>query len=179
MATIESTSSPVFSPSPEPSALKPSADPAVFDASLIPVAPVHDFRIRADMRFSEAAAAYDEWMSSPISQEHARYRCKGTMTDVRTKFKALNRFFGPLKLNKIHVAQLREYQKMRFTNDRRIWANTAGANKINAELALVLRIMRLAEVPMSDIAKYFKTLQVDEGEIPISGQSLPILNVCS
>jgi len=118
------------------------------------------------MSFAEGAAAFDEWLSSPISADRARYQSSGTMRDHRTKIKALNKFFGPLKLNGIHVGQLREFQRMRHRNERDLWAHPAGPDKINQEVSLVLRVMRLADVPMSDIEKYYKVLAVEEREIP-------------
>jgi integrase len=139
---------------------------APFDPASIPAPPLHGCQIRLDMSFAEAAAAFDEWLSSPLSPDQARYRSKGTMRDCRTKIKALNKFFGPLKLSRIHLGQIREYQKARFSNDRNIWAHPAGADKINQEMGLMLRIMRLGNAFTSDIEKYYQTLQVDECEIP-------------
>jgi len=118
------------------------------------------------MTFAEAAAAFDEWLSCPLSPDQARYRSHGTMRDCRTKIKALNKFFGSLKLRDIHVGHIREYQKVRFSNGRGLWAHTAGADKINQEMGLQLRIMRLGNAFTSDLEKYYQTLQVDECEIP-------------
>jgi integrase len=137
-----------------------------FDPSTIPVPPLPGFQIRPHMTFAEAGAAFDEWLSNPMSSDQARYRAKGTMRDNRTKIRALNKFFGQLKLQDIHIGQLREYQRMRFSNDGNLWAKPAGADKINQELGLALRIMRLGNAYSADIEKYYVTLQVDEAEIP-------------
>jgi integrase len=137
-----------------------------FDPSSIPVPPLHGCQIRADMSFSEAAATFDEWLSCPLSPDQVRYRSHGTMRDCRTKIKALNKFFGSLKLRDIHVGHIREYQKDRFSNGRGLWAHPAGADKINQEMGLQLRIMRLGNAFTSDLEKYYQTLQVDECEIP-------------
>ena len=140
---------------------------ATFDPALIPVPPLHGCVIRPEMSFETAAATFDEWLSCPISPDQAlRYRAVRTMRDNRTKIKALNKFFGPLKLSGIHLGHLREFQKMRFSNSRNLWAHPAGANKINAEVGLLLRIMRLGNAYTSDIEKYYEPLQVEEGEIP-------------
>jgi integrase len=139
---------------------------AGFDPASIPVPPLHGCQIRGDMSFSEAAATFDDWLSSPISPDQARYRSRGTMRDNRTKIKALNKFFGLLKLGSIHLGHIREYQKVRFSNERNLWAHPAGADKINQEMGLLLRIMRLGNSYTSDIEKYYQTLQVDECEIP-------------
>jgi len=138
----------------------------VFDPTSIPVPPLHGCVIRPEMPFETAAATFDEWISSPISPNQGRYRSRGTMRDNRTKIKALNKFFGSLKLSGIHLGHLREFQNMRFSNARNLWAHPAGANKINAELGLLLRIMRLGNAYTSDIEKYYEPLQVEEGEIP-------------
>src|ERR1700733_12294270 len=92
-----------------------------FDPSTIPAPPLHGCQIRADMPFMDAAAAFDDWLSSPVSPGQARYRSQGTMVDCRCKLKAVNKFFGSLKLGDIHVGHLREYQRMRLTNDRNLW----------------------------------------------------------
>jgi integrase len=140
--------------------------PATFDPALIPAPPLHSCPIQCDMSFTAAGAAFDDWFSCPISPDQARYCSRGTMRDNRTKIKALNKFFGPLKLRAIHLGQFREYQKMRFSNGPNLWAHPAGAHKINQELGLLLRIMRLGDVPMGDIEKFYQTLQIEEGEIP-------------
>lgn len=140
--------------------------PAAFDATLIPVPPLHGCQIRPDMSFETAAATFDDWLSSPISPDQARYLSHRTMQDYRQKVKALKKFFGALKLSAIHLGHLREYQKMRFSNERALWAHTAGADKINAELKLLLRIMKLGDAYTTDIEKYYASLQVEEGELP-------------
>jgi hypothetical protein len=137
-----------------------------FDAALIPAPPLHGCQILPEMAFETAAATFDEWLSGPISHGHSCYRSRTTMRDCRTKVKALSKFFGPLKLQAIHAGHLREYQKMRFSNERNLWAHPCGANRINAELGLLQRIMRLGNAYTSDIEKYYMALQVDECEIP-------------
>jgi integrase len=147
-------------------AQNPEVITSAFDPASIPAPTLHGCQIHAEMSFAEAAAAFDEWLSCPISPDQARYRSKGTMRDCRTKIKALNKFFGMLELGKIHIGQIRGYQKMRFSNERGLWAHPAGAEKVNAELGLLLRIMRLGNACSSDIEKYYRTLQADEREIP-------------
>jgi integrase len=137
-----------------------------FDPTTIPVPPLHGYRIRADMSFPEAAAAFDEHLSCPVEAGQARYRAFRTMRDIRTKIKALSKFFGRLKLRDIHIGHLREYQKVRSSNERGLWAHTAGPNKINAELGLLLRIMKLGDAYSSVIESYYEELQADECEIP-------------
>jgi hypothetical protein len=102
-----------------------------FDPASIPVPPLPGFQIRPDMTFAEAGVAFDEWMSWPTSTDQARYRAAGTMRDNRTKLRALSKFFGPLKLQDIHIGQIREFQRMRFSNEGNLWAKPAGADKVN------------------------------------------------
>lgn len=141
-----------------------SQNPTGFDPASIPVPPLHGCQIRPDMTFAEAAAAFDEWRS--CAPDQARYRSHGTLRDCRTKLKALSKFFGSLKLRDIHIGHIREYQKDRFSNGRGLWAHPAGADKINQEMGLQLRIMRPGNAFTSDLEKYYQTLQVDECEIP-------------
>jgi integrase len=139
---------------------------APFDPASIPAPTLHGYQVRADMSFTGAAAAFDEYLSCPAPSQQARYRAFRTMRDIRTKIKALSKFFGPLKLRDIHIGHLREYQKVRLSNEHGLWAHTAGANKINAELGLVLRILKLGKACSTTIEEYFEHLQVDECEIP-------------
>jgi integrase len=128
--------------------------------------PIDYGRIRPEMTFTEAATAYDMWMSCPGSSRRARYRAPRTTKDIRTKMKALNKFFGPQTLDKIGSLHLREYQKQRFSNEGSRWAQTCGAKKINSELSVLLRILKLGNAYSSDIQKWYQTLQEDECEIP-------------
>jgi integrase len=137
-----------------------------FDPGTIPLPTIHRCDIRADMTFPEAAAVFDGWLSCHVSPGSARYRAFRTIKSHRTNIKALGKFFARMKLKDIHVGHLREYQKVRFSNERGIWAHTCGANKINAELSLLLRIMKLGGAYSAEIEKYYMELQVEEREIP-------------
>jgi integrase len=127
--------------------------------------PINYGQIRPEMTFVEAAAAFDEWMSSPVSARQARYKSYNTMKDIRTKLKALTKYFGPQKLQKIAPGELRKFQELRSSNIRGIWAHPAGATKVNAELGLLLRIMKLGNAYSSEIQKWHQPLKVEEREI--------------
>ena len=159
MATTENSS-----PSDSSQNAASSSQSPAFDPASIPAPPVHGYGIRAEMSFTEAAGAFDEHLSCPV--EASRYRAFRTIRDIRTKIKALSKFFGRLKLRDIHIGHLREYQKVRFSNERGLWAHTAGATKINAELGLLLRILKLGKAYSSVMEEYFEHLQADECEIP-------------
>jgi hypothetical protein len=62
-----------------------------YDPSSIPAPELHGCQVRPSMRFETAAAVFDDWLSSPIAPNQARYRSKNTIKDCRTKTKALNR----------------------------------------------------------------------------------------
>lgn len=130
------------------------------------VPPIDYGQIRPDMTFVEAAAAFDGWMSCPVSARQARYKSRRTMVDIRTKLKALTKYFGAYKLEKIGPGELRKFQELRSTNGRGIWAHPAGATKVNAELGLLLRIMKLGNAYSSEIQKWHQPLQEEECEIP-------------
>ena len=99
--------------------------------------------------------------SCPVSSRQARYKSRRTMIDIRTKLKALTKYFGPYKLHKIGPGELRKFQELRSTNGRGIWAHTAGASKVNAELGLLIRIMKLGNAYTSEIQKWHMPLQED------------------
>ena len=88
------------------------------------------------------------------------------MRDCRTKIKALNTFSQRPVGRHSSRADSRVSESAAFQTSRNLWAHPAGADKINQEMGLLLRIMRLGNAYTSDIEKYYQTLQVDECEIP-------------
>ena len=155
------------SSSPSHPSQTPASEPdTAFDPADIPAPSLHGCHIHKEVTFAQAAAAFDQWLSGPIAFEQARYRSRNTMKDNRTKIKALSKFFGTLKLSGIHIGHIRAYQKARFSNERNLWAHTAGASRINGETGLLLRIMRLGDAYTSDLEKFYCELQADECEIP-------------
>ena len=130
------------------------------------VPPLNYGEIRGDMSFPEAATTFDQWMSCPVSSGQERYRAVRTMRDNRTKLKALSKYFGRYKLQEITVRHLREFQKIRSSNEDGRWAHPAGAGKINAELGLLLRIMKLGSAYSRDIERYYLPFRAQESEIP-------------
>lgn len=161
MATTQSSS---------PSRLSPNAITPQMDFTRqgvdFDVPPVNYGEIRGDMPFPEAAITFDQWMSCPVSSGQVRYRSFRTMRDIRTKLKALGKYFGRHKLQEITVRHLREFQKIRFSNEDGRWAHPAGAEKINAELGLLLRIMKLGGAYSKEIEKYYLPFRAEEPEIP-------------
>ena len=130
------------------------------------VPPVNYGEIRCDMSFPEAATTFDQWMSCPVSSGQLHYRAVRTMRDIRTKLKALNKYFGRYRLQEIGVRHLREFQKIRSSNEDGRWAHPAGAEKINAEVGLLIRIMKLGGAYSNEIERYYLPFRAEEREIP-------------
>jgi integrase len=108
--------------------------------------------ISASMSFSEAVRFYLDWRTAPVAPGRIQFVGKRTLKDYQQKAKALEKFFGPMPLEKIHIGNLQEYQKARLNADgytrfygAREVSSPAGAIKINSELALLKRLMRMAQ----------------------------------
>jgi hypothetical protein len=71
--------------------------------------------ITPDMTFREASDAWLLWMQFQPGNENTRVRYKKprTVASYAQYVKALNRFFGPIRLDQISSAQIREYQQKR------------------------------------------------------------------
>jgi integrase len=57
----------------------------------------------------------------------------------------LNKFFGDLRLNRIHVGHLIAYQNARTENAGGLWKKTCGPSIINHELSVVQQVMKRAK----------------------------------
>jgi integrase len=64
----------------------------------------------------------------------------------------LNRYFGDLKLEKIHIGHLSDYQRARMENRSGTWKKNAGPSIINHELSVVHEVMKRAKLwaPIAD-----------------------------
>lgn len=124
------------------------------------------FPLLPGMLFKDAASNFLEGIDAPVPHDKARYKAFRTVRDYKTKLKALIKFFGELKLEEIHLGHFRAYQKERLTNGDSTWAHEAGSRKVNAELGLVERFMRLSGTWTPELEKYYNRLIEDESEIP-------------
>jgi integrase len=127
---------------------------------------VQMFPLLPTMTFREAAMNFMQGIEAPVPHDKARYKSFRTVRDYRQKIKALDKFFGELTLQEIHLGNYRSYQKARLLNSDEKWAHQAGATKTNAELGLLERFMRLAGAWTPELERYYNRLVEDEPEIP-------------
>jgi integrase len=134
---------------------------------------VQMFPLLPSMLFKEAAQNFMNGIEAPVPHDKARYKSHRTVRDYRLKIKALDKFFGDLRLDEIHLGQFRAYQKARLLNSLQVgnaieqpWAHQAGTRKTNAELGLLERLMRLAGCWSPELEKYYHRLIEEESEIP-------------
>lgn len=122
--------------------------------------------ISASMSFSEAVTFYLDWRTAPVAPGRIQFVGKRTLKDYKQKAKALDKFFGTMKLDSIHVGNLKEYQAARLSADgytrfygKREVASPAGAIKINSEIALLKRLMTMARCWTPELEMYYLPFQ--------------------
>ena len=103
------------------------------------------------MVFTEAATAFLDSRTAPVTPAGVRYVGKNTYKGYAQKLKALKIFFGDMPLEEIHLGNLIKYQEARTAGDgftRKLGKveiqSPAGAAKTNAELRLLLRVLKQA-----------------------------------
>lgn len=104
------------------------------DAAALGVLPFHD--------------AADRWLESRKPSLKGR-----TPASYEHHISQLNKFFGDLRVNKIHVGHLNAYQKARTANSITLpdgtqvspWKKTCGPSIINHELSVVQQVMKRAK----------------------------------
>jgi integrase len=128
--------------------------------------------ISPSMLFPDAARAFLDSRTSSQPLSRVRYISKNTLKDYVKKLKALGIFFGDVQLDQIKVGDFVEYQRRRsegegFTRKigKTVVASPAGAQKINGELALLHRIMRLAGAWTAELEMFYLPFQVQESEL--------------
>lgn len=133
--------------------------------------------ITASMRFTEAAKSYLEWRTAPVAaplpgRKQEKFVGKRTLKDYRQKAKALDKFFGDMKLGDIKVDNMNGYQEARLTANgytrnygERVVPSPAGGTKINSELALLKKLMVMAQcwTPKHEMY-YLRFQQMDPDE---------------
>jgi len=129
--------------------------------------------ISSSMSFSEAVNFYLNWRSAPAAPgRRIQFVGPRTLKDYRQKAKALEKFFGAMKLENIRFENLSGYQEARMTANgytrfygKREVASPAGATKINSEIALLKRLMEMAGCWTPELEMYYDPFQqVDTGE---------------
>ena len=98
---------------------------------------------------------------------NASYLARKTERDYRVCAKALEKFFGGLRLDQIHVGHLMAYQQARAICDQSAaaWAHSAGANCIRKEIALLIRILRSARLWGDEEEQHFQRLRPVESDV--------------
>src|ERR1700733_3613741 len=127
----------------------------------------------ASMLFTEAASAFLDSRTAPVTHGRVQYIGKNTFKDYQKKLKALSVFFSGLRLDEIYPGHLDDYQRVRSQGDgftrkvgRVVVASPAGAQKINAELGLLERVMKLAGAWTPEHEKFYTPFQVLDADIP-------------
>jgi len=104
-----------------------------------------DASVLAAMTFFEASARWLE-TRKPVLRE-------GTFRAYCYHIHTLNRYFAEIKLDKIHVGHMRDYQQARGENRGDMWMANAGPSIINHELSVVQQVLKRARLwaPLADV----------------------------
>jgi integrase len=99
----------------------------------------------ATMTFFEASARWKESHKSVVKE--------GTFVMLGQHIKMLNRYFRDMKLHKIHVGHMRDYQQARRENRAEVWKLPAGPSLINHEMSVVQQVLKMAKLwgPIADV----------------------------
>lgn len=129
-------------------------------------------KILRSMSFTEASALFLGSCTAPVTKGDLRYIKPRTFQDYQQNIKKLSVFFHSLPLKEIHVGHFAEYQRRRSTGEgftrsfgKRVEISPAGPTKINQELAVLERIMRMAGAWTKDLECYYHRLQVTDSDI--------------
>ncbi len=132
--------------------------------------------ISKEMTVSEAVDFYLNWRETPVvpgitAPQKARFIGRRTLKDYRQKTKALLKFFGEMRLGAIHVGNFNEYQMARLTANgytrsygKRVVPSPAGVIKINSELAVLKRLMKMGGCWTPELEMYYQPFQEIEPE---------------
>lgn len=118
-------------------------------------------------------AAFDLWLrhrtvDSSGAGADAGYLAPRTIRDYKACAVALERFFDGLVLEQIHADHLTEYQRARAVCDKAAgnWVKPAGANRIRKEIALLIRVLRAAQLWGEAQDLSFLPLRSVESDVP-------------
>ena len=103
-------------------------------------------QVLASLPFREAA---EVWFNS-----HTLHVAGGTVRHYRNCIRALNVFFGRLRLDQIHIGHFEQYQRMRSSGEG---LPQAGASCVNHELNTLSQILRRAGL-WANLAQVYKPL---------------------
>lgn len=128
---------------------------------------IHVGTIERSMTFTQAVRFYLDWRTAPVTPgRKVQFVGRRTLKDYRQKSKALEKFFGAMPLELIHVGHLKEYQAARLAGDgytrkygEREVVSTAGPTKINSEIALLKRLMQMSQCWTPELEMYYLPFQ--------------------
>jgi len=124
--------------------------------------------------FTHAAAEWLQFMDADAGAR-GRFISQRSLKDIKQYTDALCRFFGGMKLEQIHIGNIREYQKLRCLGelgpqpkdgDGSKPKRTVGPNKVNQEVGTLIRILRKAKVWTPEMQELYMPLQREESDIP-------------
>jgi site-specific recombinase XerD len=124
-------------------------------------------RITPATVFTEAGQTYIDRKTVNTPNEKVRYLKKRTLEDYGVFKRALDKFFGPMRLDEIDWRQMSKYQILRAAGNGEgyEWAHPAGANLINKELGFLKRIKLLAGTWTQEDECNFHHLQQIQSDI--------------
>lgn len=132
--------------------------------------------ISSEMTFLQAVDFYLNWREAPVVPGitvpgTARFIAGRTLKDYKQKSKALIRFFGEMQLKNIHVGNVKEYQLARLSATgytrcygKREVPSPAGPIKINSEVAVLKKILTMAQCWTPELEMYYLPFQEQQGE---------------
>jgi len=130
--------------------------------------------ISPEMTLDEAIEFYLIWRTAPVALGRVRLKfiSPRTLKDYGQKGKALRKFLGTTRLGDITLEDLRGFQAARLNADgftrfygKREVASPAGAIKINSELALLKKLMKMAMCWSPELEMYYLPFQEEEPEM--------------
>lgn len=117
---------------------------------------MHDPQTFASLRFLEAAEEYGDSRIHEM-RPRAHYQLKQDL-------KQAGKFFGRLRLNEIHIGNIKEYQEARRENKNGVWKRKANGSIINHEISALQSVLKRAAMPdgtslWSRIEPFYKPLR--------------------
>lgn len=134
-------------------------------------------KIGPELPFAEAVLQWIETRKIRAPGSRSRYVSERTIWDYEQYARALGRMFagtplGEFRKPDIGIGMLREYQRLRsigYDPDDPAgvrWEKPCGPNKINQEMGVLLRIVKMAGCWTEELEEQFEPLQRIESDVP-------------
>lgn len=106
------------------------------------------------------AAASEFWLATrkPLMKPRSFY-------NLESNVRQLNKYFGPKIVGKIHLGDIREYQRKRTINEGGLWERTAGPSIIGHEIVALQGVLTRAEV-WARIKPHYEALPIPPPKNP-------------